>query len=169
MAGLPSPDAERRRAPWPARLVATGLFAGYAPIAPGTAGSAVGLAAYWLFGLDRIVPASLAVVIGFFVGTAASAAVERELGDDPQVVVIDEVVGQWVALFLLPKTILLSAAGFLLFRLFDIVKPPPARNAEALRNGWGIMLDDLVAGIYANLSLRALILFLPGLFGEAGG
>jgi phosphatidylglycerophosphatase A len=164
---MSTPNPDLRRASWLARLLATGLYAGYAPIAPGTAGSAVGLAAYWVFGLDRLIPASVAITCCFFLGVAASAAMERELGEDPPVVVIDEVVGQWISLLLLPKSLLIAATSFVLFRLFDIIKPPPARNVEVLSNGWGIMLDDLLAAVYANISLRVLLLLVPGLFGQS--
>lgn len=77
---------------------------------------------------------------------------------DPSEVVIDEVVGMMVTLAYLPWSFISIGLGFLLFRVFDIIKPPPARQLERLPGGWGIVMDDVVAGIYANLALR-LILF----------
>ena len=73
---------------------------------------------------------------------------------DPSFVVIDEVAGQLITLFLIPFSWIYLLAGFLLFRAFDILKPFPARRAEELPGGWGIMLDDIFAGIYANLFLQ---------------
>jgi phosphatidylglycerophosphatase A len=89
---------------------------------------------------------------------------ERTLGEDPSVVVIDEVVGMWISLILLPKTIAATVMAFLLFRLFDILKPPPARQSERFRNGWGIMTDDVVAGVYANLVGHGFIFVFPSLY-----
>ncbi len=83
---------------------------------------------------------------------------EKQFGDDPSIVVIDEVVGMWISLLFLPKTLLVATLAFLLFRAHDIVKIPPARQLEAVPNGFGIMLDDVVAGIYANISLRMVLL-----------
>jgi phosphatidylglycerophosphatase A len=80
---------------------------------------------------------------------------------DPGIVVVDEVVGQWVSLLLLPLTPVTVALGFLLFRLLDVVKPWPARDFERLPGGWGIMADDVMAGIYANLLVRVGLLVWP--------
>ena len=79
------------------------------------------------------------------------------------IVVIDEFVGMWISLILIPKTITLALISFVLFRFYDIVKPPPARSLERLKNGWGVMLDDVAAGVYANVTLRLVLLFLPRL------
>lgn len=143
------------------RLVATGLFTGHAPVAPGTAGSALGLL-IWCAGPLRA-PAVAAAVIAaaFAAGVFTAGRMERHYGDDPSIVVVDEVVGMWISLFLIPWNLWSAIAAFFLFRLFDIVKPPPARRAEALRGGTGIMLDDVVAGVYANLLLRLLLLLFP--------
>ena len=160
--------AEPSRAERPAfltRLIATGLFSGYAPIAPGTAGSAVGLVIWWAAGITGPLPGAILIVAGYFAGVAVSARMEAHLGEDPPVVVIDEVVGMWISLYLVHPGLWSAIAAFFLFRLFDIVKPPPARQAEALRNGVGIMLDDVVAGIYANLAVRLLGMLLPAFFG----
>lgn len=136
------------------RAFATGLFSGYAPIAPGTAGSLLALALYWIPGFSEPATLAAASAATFFLGVAAATVMERHYGEDPSIVVIDEVVGMWVALLLLPKTLLFGAAAFVLFRIFDIFKPPPARQVERLGGGIGIMLDDVVAGLYANLLLQ---------------
>lgn len=138
-----------------ARVIATGLGSGYSPIAPGTAGSLVGLLFFWPLAGVPLVWLAVAIVGLFFVGVAASTAVAAQVGlHDPGIVVVDEVVGMWVTLVLVPFTPLTAALGFLLFRLMDVVKPFPARDLEHLPGGWGIVADDVMAGIYANLALR---------------
>jgi phosphatidylglycerophosphatase A len=146
------------------RIFATGLYTGYSPIASGTAGSLLACAVYCIPGFERPVVLAGICVVTFFLGVLASARMERALGEDPSVVVIDEVVGMWISLFLLPKTIAALVLAFLLFRLFDILKPPPARQSERYRNGWGIMTDDVIAGVYANLAGRGFIFVFPSLF-----
>ena len=137
-------------------VIATGLGSGYSPIAPGTAGSAVGLLLFWPLHQLSVMVQVAAVVVLFFVGVAASTRVARGVGiEDPGIVVVDEVVGMWTSLLFLPLTPVTALAGFLLFRVMDVFKPYPARQFESLPGGWGIMTDDLMAGIYANLLLRA--------------
>ena len=126
---------------------------GWAPIASGTVASAAAVGLYWALPLDRTVQlAILAVVIAVGVWSAgvAAAAVQDE---DPSCVVIDEVAGMLIAAFLLPKTPLHLLAAFLLFRLFDIGKWPPMKQLERLPGGWGIMADDVAAGLIARLLL----------------
>ena len=130
-------------------------------VAPGTAGSAVGLLFFWPLQRLSIVLQLGALVAVFAAGVVASTRVARALGlEDPGIVVVDEVVGMWTSLLLLPFTPLTAAAGFVLFRILDVFKPYPARQLEALPGGWGIMCDDVMAGIYANLLLRAALLAL---------
>ena len=147
-----------------AAAVATGFGAGYSPIAPGTAGSLVGLLLFWpLRGLSAPFQVAVVVVV-FLAGTAAGARVARSMGvEDPGIVVVDEIVGMWTSLLFLPFTVGTAALGFLLFRVLDVIKPYPARDLEALPGGWGIMSDDLMAGVYANLALRAALLVWPQL------
>jgi phosphatidylglycerophosphatase A len=145
-----------RRADLVSTAVATALGSGYFPIAPGTVGSAVGLALFWplhwMSGLGQMV----AVVALFAAGVVASTRVAHGIGiEDPGIVVVDEVVGMWTSLLFLPFTPATALAGFLLFRILDVFKPYPARQLESLPGGWGIMSDDVMAGIYANLLLRA--------------
>jgi phosphatidylglycerophosphatase A len=139
------------------RAFVTGLFSGYVPIAPGTAGSVVGI----ILALIPVSPLVFAILIVavFLLGVHQSAVFSIPERRDPSFVVIDEVVGMWIAVFLLPRSILAFVLAFLTFRVFDILKPFPARQAESLPGGWGIMTDDLIAGIYANLVVR-LFLFL---------
>ena len=149
----------------PTRLVATGLFSGYAPIAPGTAGTAVALAVYCIvcvLPLPAFGPAAWAsfLVTLFLVGVYAASAAESAWGDDPAYVVVDEFVGFFATVFLLPPSIGLGIAAFFIFRMLDIVKPPPARQVESLPRGWGVVMDDVVAGFYGNLILRGALAIL---------
>jgi phosphatidylglycerophosphatase A len=145
-----------------ATVVATGLGSGYAPFAPGTAGSLVGLALFWPLHHLALWAQAAATVAVFLVGVAAATHVARRLGiEDPGLVVADEVVGMWVSLLGVPLTGVTAVAGFVLFRVFDVFKPYPARDLERLPAGWGIMCDDVMAGIYANLLLRAGLLAFP--------
>lgn len=147
-----------------ARAIATWFGVGYSPVAPGTAGSLVALAvAYELVRLAGWKPFHFALLsAGMLAPAVWSAGVaERESGRrDPGFVVIDEVLGQWVALSgarsFQWKSVL---AALCLFRLFDIWKPPPVRRLEALPGGAGIVADDLMAGGYS-----ALVLFVAGCF-----
>jgi phosphatidylglycerophosphatase A len=138
-----------------ATVIATGLGSGYSPVAPGTAGSLVGLALFWPMAAAGPAVQSAAIAGGFLAGVVASTDLARRLGrKDPGLVTFDEVVGMWATLAFLPVTPLLAAAGFFVFRAMDVLKPWPARQFEALPDGWGIMADDLMAGIYGNLLLR---------------
>jgi phosphatidylglycerophosphatase A len=141
-----------------AALIATALGAGYSPVAPGTAGSLVGLALFWpLHALP--LPAQLAALaVLFFVGVKCAGVFAAQVGrKDPGLVVVDEVAGMWTALLLVPFTPLAAALAFAAFRVMDVLKPYPARQLEALPGGWGIMCDDLMAGVYANLLLQVLL------------
>ncbi len=135
--------------------MATGFGLGRAPFAPGTVASAATALLLWLVPFSRpgLVLFLLAVTLG---GTWAAHEAERWLGTkDPGVIVVDEVAGMTLAVIAFPLTPAVLAAGFVLFRIFDVVKPSPAREIQRVRGGAGIMLDDLVAGLYA-LGLLAL-------------
>jgi phosphatidylglycerophosphatase A len=145
-------------------FLATVAYCGYFPIAPGTVGSAAGLIVYLLVWWTRspIVEVAL-MAVTFAVGTWAATLAERFFGDtDPGPVVIDEVLGMLVTLAFIPAGWSAALAGFVLFRVFDVIKPFPADRFEKLHGGLGIMADDAMAGVYANLALRLLIWLLPG-------
>ncbi len=140
-------------------LVAAVGPCGFVPVAPGTVGSFAGLALVWLLranGWGWLEPALLAVVLS--VGVLASRVTETAYQRrDPGVIVIDEVAGMLVTLMAVPVGVGGAVLAFALFRVFDILKPFPARHAERLPGGWGVMADDVIAGIYAQLVLRALL------------
>lgn len=139
-----------------AKVVSTFFGAGYFPLAPGTFTSlaAVLLYRFVLAGANGIVFAGVIIAV-YLLGVAASGAFSRLLGErDPGKIVIDELVGQWVALFLIPPDMLSLVLAFLFFRFFDILKPFGIRDTERLPGGWGIMTDDVVAGLFALLLVR---------------
>jgi len=136
--------------------VATGAGSGYSPFASGTAGSAVGLALWWGLAAAGVAssPALYALACAGVtaVGIWAAGRAERIFAShDDGRITIDEVAGMLVSLAWLPAHPEVAGVGFVLFRLFDIWKPFPARRAERLPGGLGVMADDLVAGAYANL------------------
>jgi phosphatidylglycerophosphatase A len=147
-----------------ARIIGTWFYIGYWPWGPGTAGSLAALGVAWLLHQYAGAGAAgfgLAAAVLLYPSIWASTGVARQLGKkDPQIVVVDEVVGQWLTLAgattLNWKSWLL---GFLLFRAFDMVKPPPVRWFEKFPEGTGIVLDDVMAGVYG-----ALVLFAAGWF-----
>jgi len=137
-----------------ALALATALGVGYIPIAPGTFGSAVGLL-LWAVLPDTALVQGATIVVLFAAGSWAGSVAERHFGrTDPGEVVIDEVMGMLLTLFLTGVGWKGALVGFFLFRLSDIVKPPPARRLERLHGGIGVMADDAMAAIYANLALR---------------
>ena len=142
----------------PATLLATWFGCGYSPKAPGTAGSlaalAIAIVLHHYLGFTPLHFLLLAAIL-FLPAVWAAGVTARACGlEDPQFVVVDEVVGQWIALAGAASLNWKSFLGaFALFRLFDIWKPPPVRQLESLPGGWGINLDDVMAGVYAALVL----------------
>lgn len=152
-------------------VLATGFGSGYAPVAPGTAGSAVGLLLAWPL-LALPLGAYLGVTAAIcLVGVAASDLAERHFGGkDPGAIVIDEIAGMFVTLAGVAPGALNLVAGFLLFRLFDIFKPFPCRWAERrFSGGLGVMADDLLAGAYACACLHLIAPLLARVQGLPGG
>jgi phosphatidylglycerophosphatase A len=137
-----------------AKLICTFFFAGYFPFAPGTFGSLITLLIIWFF-IPSFFCILLPVTLGlFFISVWSATKGEEIFGEDGRQIVIDEVVGMAISLLFVPKEIKWYVLAFFLFRLFDIIKLPPARGAEKLKGGWGVTLDDVAAGIYANVSLH---------------
>ena len=149
-----------------ALVFATAGYVGFFPIAPGTAGSLAGLVVFAAVRRAASSAVELAVIAVVLVaGIWAAGVTERALGtEDPGPVVIDEVLGMLITLTLLPVSLAGIAAGFVLFRIFDVVKPYPAARMEQLGGGLGIMLDDAMAALYAYASLRVLLLVWPQWF-----
>ena len=178
-----------RRVPFAVRFIATGFYTGYIPWASGTFGSLAGLLILLIPGAGTGAMLPVFIVLGFGAGVYTAGRVAEAEGNrlnrsaalakamfqpaghaqpDPSIVVIDEIVGMWISLAGVGTGPLPLVTAFILFRLFDVLKPEPARSLERLPRGWGIMLDDVVAGIYANAGTRA-VLFLWTLFVNGRG
>jgi len=144
---------------WGYLLVTTGSLSGYAPVAPGTIGTLVAMPLYLLLArTDRIVY-MLVTLILFVVGMQGADKIEEvSQQQDPGIVVIDEIVGYLVTMFMLPKGWLFPVVGFFVFRVLDIVKPYPIRQLDLNPHlkGFGIMVDDALAGVYGNILLLML-------------
>lgn len=145
------------------KFIVSGFGTGYIPLAPGTWGA--GLAAFMGFHLN-LLPAlytpiilAIAILVFYWLGVVGSELLAGELGDDPKTTVIDEMIGMWIALIGVPLSLPWVIAAFFLFRFFDIVKPFGIRKFETLKGGHGVMLDDVAAGVYANIVLQLALLF----------
>ncbi len=147
-------------------IVAAGGGTGFLPIAPGTWGAAAAAIIYYYFLYYLPLWAITATIAATYaLGTIAADSFDLRRGTkDNGSIVIDEFVGQWITLLAAPHTLICTAAGFFIFRIFDILKPPPIRLIEKrIRGGHGVMADDAVAGIYSWLTLQALILLFPNI------
>jgi phosphatidylglycerophosphatase A len=146
-----------------ARAIATFGYVGRLPKAPGTWASAVTLLLWWLAGPQSIAVQAAAIAVVLLVGTPAASGAESSYGHDDGRIVIDEVAGMLLAVFALPMNLAVAIGGFVLFRLFDIAKPPPAYQLQALPRGLGVMADDVASGVLANLVLRLGLFLVPSL------
>ncbi len=142
------------------KIIGSGLYSGYFPVASGTVGSVVALAIYLIPGLEN--PALLLFLISFFlvVGIKIGEKFEDVYGKDPKQCTIDEFVGTWISLLFVPKKMIFIIIAFAVWRAMDILKPFPARQIEKLKGGFGIMLDDVIAGIYSFLIVQMFIYFM---------
>ena len=142
------------------RLISSVFFVGYSPYAPGTIGTLAGLGLYWILsrhcssGLYFLI-LGLLFITGILIGKKAEEVFEKK---DCRKFVLDEVFGILIALAMVPFGLFYIITGFILFRVFDILKPFPAKSLEKLPYGWGVMLDDAAAGIYTNLALQIIVL-----------
>lgn len=143
--------------------IATLTFVGYSPIAPGTAGTLVTIIFIYLFKPSTPM-LLLLIVISFIIGVTASGSAEKTFQKkDCSHIIIDEFVGTLITVLFLPQTTVNLILAFLFFRVFDIVKPPPARQFEDLfKGGLGVMMDDVAAGIYANIAVHLIKMVLRG-------
>jgi phosphatidylglycerophosphatase A len=147
-------------------FIATVGYCGYFPFAPGTVGSAAGLVVYMLVQWTQSPAVEIGVIaVLFLAGVWAATTAERHFGGiDPGPIVVDEVVGMLITLALIPVGLSGAIAGFVLFRIFDVIKPYPAGRFESLHGGLGVMADDAMAAVYANLTLRGVLWLAPGWF-----
>jgi phosphatidylglycerophosphatase A len=138
------------------KIVASFFYLGYIPIIPGTFGSLGGLTLYFLV-KDTSIIYTAAILIILALGMAFCGRAEKLYGEkDSRFIVIDEVCGMLISLYLVPYSLWVVIIGFLLFRFFDIIKPPPAKKIENASGSFGVMFDDVFAAVYANIALQIL-------------
>lgn len=144
--------------------IASGLGSGYSPIAPGTAGSLLAVIIWWLVPPLWWLRISL-LLLSLILGVCSATEAEKKWGHDNGKIVIDEIAGMWISLLFLPKLWVVFLISFLLFRAMDIIKPLGARQIQKLPGGWGVVADDVLAGIYANiLGQLAVMIFWPAYY-----
>lgn len=139
------------------KIVGSGFYTGYIPVASGTFGSLVAIVIYLIPGFEQLHIILPSIVILFVYGVYVSSKFEKVYGKDPSKCTVDEFVGTWIALIAIPKTILLTLTSFLIWRAFDIIKPFPARSSEKLPGGWGIMIDDVISGFYSLILIHLIV------------
>lgn len=140
------------------KLIGSGFYTGYIPFASGTWGSLAALIIYLIPGFEKpgiIIPA---IIVFTILGVITGNKFDVVYGKDPAECTVDEVVGMWISLLFLPKTFLVIVAAFISWRAFDIIKPSPARQLESLKGGIGIMIDDIVAGLYSLLFIHLILI-----------
>ena len=145
------------------KFIGSGFYTGYSPIASGTVGSIAAVLIYLIPGFEQLFIIIPSIIIFLVYGIYLGNKFEVEYGKDPAQCTVDEVVGTWISLVALPKSTALILSAFLLWRILDIIKPPPARGFEKIKGGLGIMIDDVVSGIY-TLIIMHLIVYLVGKF-----
>ena len=145
-----------------ARLISSVGYVGRVPLAPGTAGSFAAFCAWYIIFSELKTPYFIFLtLIIFCIGVYVSKLIEEELAvHDPGEIVIDEWVGQWIALWWLELSFFWGLMAFFVFRLFDIWKPWPVNKLDVISYGWGVMLDDVAAGIYTVLVIQIILFIL---------
>ncbi len=140
---------------------------GYFPKAPGTAGTLFAAIVYfalpdkWFLGWQNSTIALIVILVGSIISVFFISKAEEGLGHDNGKIVLDEFWGYFIAVLFLPKTLIIIVAAFVLFRIFDILKPEPVNVLQKLPKGWGVMADDIMAGVYANIVLQIIIRIIP--------
>ena len=145
-----------------ARLISSVGYIGRVPLAPGTAGSFAAFCAWYIIFSELKTPYFIFLtLIIFFIGVYVSKLIEKQLVvHDPGEIIIDEWVGQWIALWWLELSFFWGLMAFFVFRLFDIWKPWPVNKLDLISHGWGVMLDDVAAGIYTVLVIQTILFIL---------
>lgn len=139
------------------KLIGSGLYTGYIPLASGSFGSIVALLIYFIPGFEKpyvIIPAILIIT---FLGIRLGTKFESLYGKDPAECTIDEVVGMWITLLFLPKDFFIALIAFVVWRTLDIIKPFPARKSESLKGGLGIMMDDIISAVYSLIIVHLIL------------
>ncbi len=148
-------------------VVATCFYVGHSPVVPATFGAAVGAVVFGLVMPDAAWVQAVVTLVLIGLAVYTSGVAEERYGHDGRPIVIDEVAGMFVSLCFLPmhgpfSRFSLILGAFVLFRVFDVLKPYPAKSFQELRGGWGVTMDDVAAGVYANVCMRVAILLAGG-------
>jgi phosphatidylglycerophosphatase A len=139
------------------KFIGSGFYTGFIPLASGTFGSIAALAIYFIPGFEKPYIILPLIIIFISWGVKLGTKFEAVYGVDPAECTIDEVVGMWVTLLFLPKNIFIALLAFIVWRILDIIKPFPARKSESLKGGLGIMMDDIIAGIYSLIIVHLIL------------
>jgi phosphatidylglycerophosphatase A len=141
------------------RLIGSGFYSGYVPIAPGTFGSLAALIIYLIPGFENWYILIPAIILSFILGVPIGTKFEKFYNkQDPRYCTIDEFAGMWISLLFVPKEIIPVTLAFFIWRIMDIIKPYPARKLEELSGGLGVMMDDVIAGVYSLLFVHLFLL-----------
>ncbi len=140
------------------KIISSFFYVGFFPLASGTFGSLCAILLWWFFVPENLFYQLLLILFVIIIGTITSGIIESNLKlKDPSFIVIDEVAGMFISLFLIPKSFLVYIIGFFLFRFFDILKPSYINSVQKIPNGIGIMADDILAGLVTCLILNFII------------
>lgn len=142
------------------KILGSGFYTGYSKKASGTVASLIATIIYLIPGFEN--PTLMLLLISFFISVGKDIATKFEniYGKDPKECTIDEFIGTWISFLFLPKKIWYIVAAFFIWRLLDIYKPFPANHAEKIKGGWGILLDDIIAGFYTFLIMHLIIMLI---------
>ena len=136
------------------KIIGSGLFTGYIPFASGTFGSLAALLIYMIPGFENPTILLFVISVSIIIGVPISTKFEKKYGTDPAECTIDELIGMWISLIFVPKNIWFILTAFVIWRILDILKPFPAKQAESINGGIGIILDDVISGIYTLILIH---------------
>lgn len=139
------------------KLIGSGLYTGYLPKAPGTWGSLAAMLLFLIPGFENPSLMIFLISLSILIGVPIAVKFESVYGEDPGQYTFDEFIGMWITLLFIPKKIWFILLAFLIWRAMDIFKPFPIRKLESVKNGWGVILDDVLAGIYSFMIIQILI------------
>lgn len=136
------------------KIIGSGFYTGFIPKASGTFASALAFVIFLIPGFENPTFLMLLISMSIVIGVKIADKFESEYGKDPHQFTLDEFIGSWITLLFIPKKIWFLIPAFILWRLFDIYKPFPAKNVELIKGGWGVILDDVVSGIYSFIIIQ---------------
>lgn len=147
------------------KLIGSGFYTGYIKKASGTFGSLAALVIYLIPGFENPSIMIFFITLFILIGVPIARKFESIYGEDPKEYTNDEVIGMWISLLFIPKKIWWIILAFFIWRAFDIIKPFPVRKLESVKNGWGVLLDDILAGIYSFMVVHLIIFYFNKIIG----